>query len=60
MLEQMNNISKLLTKYNRRGMHFNVLNFWDYGVSIALKWVLAIKLSDTENDCMSYYHLFDF
>lgn len=59
MLEQMNNINKLLTKYNRRGMHFNVFNFWDYGVSIALKWVLTIKLLDTENDCMSYYHLFD-
>lgn len=56
----MNNISKLVTKYNRRGMHFNVFNFWDYGVGIALKWVLTIKLSDTENDCMSYYHLFDF
>lgn len=56
----MNNISKLLTKYNRRGMHFNVFNFWDYGVGIALKWVLTIMLSDTENYCMSYYHLFAF
>lgn len=27
LLQQMNNISKLLTKYNRGGMHFNVFNF---------------------------------
>lgn len=27
MLEQMNNISELLTNYNRGGMHFDVFNF---------------------------------
>lgn len=25
---------------------------WDYGVDIALKWVLITKLSATENDYM--------
>lgn len=33
---------------------------WDYRVGMALKWLLIIKLSATENDYMSYYHLFDF